>query len=86
MKKTKIQVKAEIQGRVTMLFKNFNQSQNRPLIDSGTQVVEYTYNAWGEILSTTGTMADTIGQKNPLRYRGYYFDVETGFYYLQSRY
>ena len=57
------------------------------ILDSqGTQVVEYTYNPWGEILSTTGSMADTIGQKNPLRYRGYYYDSETGFYYLQSRY
>jgi len=57
------------------------------IIDSsGTRVVEYTYGAWGDILSITGTMADTIGQKNPLRYRGYYYDTETGFYYLQSRY
>ena len=31
-------------------------------------------------------MATTIGQQNPLRYRGYYYDSETGFYYLQSRY
>ena len=31
-------------------------------------------------------MSSTIGQKNPLRYRGYYYDEETGFYYLQSRY
>ena len=57
------------------------------IIDSsGTRVVEYTYGAWGDILSITGTMSDTIGQKNPLRYRGYYYDAETGFYYLQSRY
>ncbi len=57
------------------------------ILDSnGTQVVEYTYNPWGEILSITGTMAETIGQKNPLRYRGYYYDNETGFYYLRSRY
>jgi RHS repeat-associated protein len=49
-------------------------------------VVEYSYNPWGEILSITGTMADTIGQQNPLRYRGYYYDNETGLYYLQSRY
>ena len=35
------------------------------LDSSGTQVVEYTYNPWGEILSITGTMAETIGQKNP---------------------
>ena len=57
------------------------------IIDStGTKVVEYTYGAWGDILSVTGTVADTIGQKNPLRYRGYYYDAETGFYYVSSRY
>ena len=42
----------------------------------------YTYNAWGEILSATGDMADI----NPLRYRGYYFDSDTGLYYLKARY
>lgn len=57
------------------------------IIDStGTQVVSYDYSAWGEVLSITGTMADTLGQQNPIRYRGYYYDNETGFYYLQSRY
>ena len=57
------------------------------IIDStGTQVVSYDYSAWGEVLSITGTMANTLGQANPIRYRGYYYDTETGFYYLQSRY
>ena len=51
-----------------------------------TEVVKYTYDAWGNILSTTGTLADTLGQINPLRYRGYVYDQDTGFYYLQSRY
>lgn len=27
-----------------------------------------------------------IGHINPIRYRGYYYDNETGFYYLQTRY
>ena len=36
--------------------------------------------------STTGTLASTVGVKNPIRYRGYYYDVETGLYDLQSRY
>ena len=39
-------------------------------------------NAWGEILSATGDMADI----NPLRYRGYYFDSDTCLYYLKARY
>ena len=53
---------------------------------NGTQVVSYDYSAWGEVYSITGTMAATLGQTNPIRYRGYYYDNETGFYYLQSRY
>ena len=57
------------------------------IIDAdGNIVVEYTYSAWGETLSVTGSMASTIGQKNPLRYRGYYYDDETGFYLTGTRY
>ena len=56
------------------------------LDSSGTPVVQYTYNAWGEILTTTGTLATTLGTHNPLTYRGYVYDWEIGFYYLQSRY
>ena len=48
----------------------------------GSIAASYTYDAWGNILSSSGTMAE----KNPLRYRGYYYDSETGYYYLQSRY
>ena len=53
---------------------------------SGTQVVAYTYDAWGKPLTVTGSLVSTLGQINPLRYRGYIYDHETGLYYLQSRY
>ena len=53
---------------------------------SGNVVVRYTYDSWGKVVSVTGSLADTVGVKNPLRYRGYYYDVETKLYYLQSRY
>ena len=36
-------------------------------------------------MSITGEDTE-IGELNPIRYRGYYQDVETGLYYLQSRY
>lgn len=53
------------------------------LVDGGgTSVASYAYDAWGNILSSSGSKAEI----NPLRYRGYYYDTETGFYYLQSRY
>ena len=57
------------------------------LIDSsGSTVVEYCYDSWGKPLSTSGSLASALGKDNPFRYRGYVFDEETGFYYLQSRY
>ena len=53
---------------------------------SGNRVVEYTYDAWGKLISTSGTLASTLGADNPFRYRGYYYDAETGLYYLMTRY
>jgi len=53
---------------------------------NGTMVVRYAYDAWGNPISTTGAMANTLGQDNPFRYRGYYYDTETGLYYLNARY
>ena len=49
-------------------------------------MVEYTYDTWGKKVTTTGTLAGTLGLFQPFRYRGYVYDWETGFYYLQSRY
>lgn len=48
----------------------------------GSIVGNYEYDAWGKVLT-----ADTdIAKQNPIRYRGYYYDNETEYYYLQSRY
>ena len=44
------------------------------------------FDSWGKLLSTSGSLAFTLGKNNPFRYRGYVYDEETGFYYLQSRY
>ena len=53
------------------------------IIDAnGVMQAEYIYSPWGEVISAEGDLAEV----NPLRYRGYYYDSETGFYYLQSRY
>lgn len=57
------------------------------LVDSnGDEVVRYTYDAWGKVLSTTGSLASSLGALNPFRYRGYIYDTETGLYYLRARY
>ncbi|MBQ8924864.1 MAG: RHS repeat-associated core domain-containing protein, partial [Clostridia bacterium] len=58
---------------------------------AGSLIATYTCGAWGEVLATTPATAGNASQlaianANPLRYRGYYLDQETGYYYLQSRY
>ncbi|MDT4341954.1 RHS repeat-associated core domain-containing protein [Ruminococcus bromii] len=51
---------------------------------SGTEVASYVYDSWGNIKDTKGE--PTIREINPIRYRSYVYDEETGLYYLQSRY
>ena len=64
-----------LQGDVTEIYTS-----------AGLKVASYTYDAWGKVLSVNNYTASNIGDLNPIRYRGYYYDVETGLYYLNSRY
>ncbi len=54
--------------------------------NTGTLVVRYLYDAWGVPLGMSGALAESLGEIQPFRYRGYEFDQETGLYYLRSRY
>ena len=57
------------------------------LVDAnGVAVVNYRYDSWGILTGITGSMAGTLGKDNPYRFKGYYYDEETGMYYLKSRY
>ena len=49
-------------------------------------MVSYEYDAYGKLLSTTGSAASTVGITNPFRYKGYYYDVETGLAIVGHRY
>ena len=58
---------------------------------AGKKIGTYTYDAWGNFTFSTASDATTVEKRivrtyNPFRYRGYYYDTETGLYYLQSRY
>jgi len=66
-----------VQGDVTHIYK---QNKDAPL----ELVAQYAYDAWGNcrVLVDVGGIAEV----NPFRYRSYYFDEETGLYYLQTRY
>ena len=65
-----------------ILVKNQQGDVERVISADGTVLASYTYDAWGNTLTAEGSLAAA----NPIRYRGYYFDAETGLYYLQSRY
>ena len=55
--------------------------------EAGAKLVTYTYDAWGNFTRTyTNGGENTVAAKNPFTYRGYYFDFDLWFYYLNSRY
>ena len=77
-----------IYNGATYLYRKDAQGNIIALLDSnGNVVVEYKYDAWG---NHEAEVADenyaTLANLNPYRYRGYYFDEETGLYFLQTRY
>ena len=78
------------QGDVTKLYKPVPVSGSTKV--NMVEIATYSYDPWGKATVTVNTGSQitsndrTLASINPLRYRGYYQDVETGFYYLQSRY
>ncbi len=75
-------------------YERNGQSDIEGILDStGTRVISYEYDSWGKLLAVkdgAGTDVSNnpnhIGNVNPFRYRGYFYDTESGLYYLQSRY
>ena len=63
--------------------KNLQGDVLRILDKTGNVVVNYTYDPWGK---PTVTGDENLATLNPCSYRGYDYDEETGYYYLQSRY
>ena len=55
------------------------------LDNSGNTVVKYTYDAYGNCNCTYSYNTD-LANSNPIRYRSYYYDEDTGLYYLNARY
>lgn len=69
-------------GTVYYYVTNLQGDVMRIVNASGAVIASYDYDPYGKVISATGTLANV----NPLRHRGYVYDQETGFYYLQSRY
>lgn len=54
-------------GTVYYYATNLQGDVTAILNTSGTVVVTYAYDAWGNILTTGGALVDTLGRRNPLR-------------------
>ena len=82
----------EIDGASYLYLKNAQNDIIGLVDENGTVVARYVYNAWGEVLSVTDQNGQEVTSKthvanlNGLRYRGYYYDVDLGWYYLNTRY
>ncbi len=84
----------EYNGSTYFYRKNTQNDIIAILDNNGNPVVKYVYDAWGnhKVLTGLGLVIDEeetpdhIGFLNPFRYRSYYFDTETGLYYLKARY
>ena len=81
----------QVDGQSYFLRRNLFQDVTHIYDLNGNLVASYLYDAWGnhQVFDANGienTNADFIGNINPIRYRGYYFDVETNLFYCNSRY
>ena len=71
-------------GNEQYVYRKDAQGNITAILDSSRAVVvEYYYDAWG---NHKWTGDETLAKRNPFRYRGYYYDEETGLYFLKSRY
>ena len=76
----------DINNLTTYYFVKNMQNDIVEIIDTNlNSVVKYTYDAYGNVF-ISGTLSSTIGELNPYRYRGYYYDEETSMFWLSSRY
>ena len=73
------------ESEIYMYLRNAQNDIIGLLDKDGKAVVRYTYD-WGQVVKIEGTLKDKVGARNPFRYKGYYYDVETGLYYCRSRY
>ena len=70
----------------------YGTSLGRLVSSTGDLIAKYNYDVWGNVLSVTNTTGTEITSSThiallqPFRYRSYYYDKESNFYYLQSRY
>ena len=73
-------------GNTYYYVKDIFGAINKVCDEEGKEVLEYTYDAYGNILEIKGSKKNTLGKVNPIVYKGYYYDFEIELYWLTSRY
>lgn len=75
-------------GQIFYYVKNLQGDITALISDEGFLMAKYVYDDWGNctVITSSGTSLNDVANVNPLRYRGYVYDNDTGLYYLQSRY
>ncbi len=67
-------------------IKNLQQDVLKIIDENGNEVFTYIYDAYGNIVNKSDVENNTIAKLNPYRYKSYYYDEETGMFWLSSRY
>jgi len=78
-------------GKIYFYRKDIFGNITEIIDNKGKVVVRYRYDGWGKqkVMNPDGSENESstfLGNINPFRYRGYYYDIETGLYYLKTRY
>ena len=76
-----------LQGDIVAIYQKLNNNGTV----STSCVARYDYDPWGKCTVKTADgrvdiLLVSVGHINPFRFKGYYYDTETKFYYLQNRY
>ena len=71
----------------TYYFQRNLQGDVVAIYDSyGSLKAKYLYDAWGNCTISSETTSYDVANANPIRYRGYYYDDDTGLYFCNARY
>lgn len=73
-------------GKEYYYVKNVQNDVLAIVDQNGNVMVSYTYDPFGSVIEVSGSLKDSLGADNPIRFKSYYYDKEIDLYYLQSRY
>lgn len=73
------------EGKEYFYIRDITGNITKIVDEDGLPVVSYTYDAWGNFKKTIHIDC-RASHSNPFVYKGYFFDSETGWFYLKSRY